>query len=133
MSVEDKKHHLTPKAALLLSAITMTVIDGELNENEVAIMNRLDGFNLSEDWDSAISAWNEFAIDECIPIVAQSLDAKQQRVAMANLIDIAMADGSLDETENILLRAYSQAFDVSDADIENMVDVITIKNDKSRF
>ncbi|MFT5572521.1 MAG: putative tellurite resistance protein B-like protein [Cryomorphaceae bacterium] len=133
MSVEDQKHHLTAKAALLLSTITMTAIDGELNENEVAIMNRLDGFNLSEDWDSAISAWNDLAIDECITLVAQILDVKQQRVAMANMVDIALADGSLDETENFLLRAYAQAFDVSDADIENIVDVITIKNDKSRF
>jgi uncharacterized tellurite resistance protein B-like protein len=133
MSVEDQKHHLTAKAALLLATITMTAIDGELNENEVAIMNRLDGFNLSDDWDTAISAWNDLAIDECVTLVAQILDVKQQRVAMANMVDIALADGSLDETENLLLRAYAQAFDVNDADIENIVDVITIKNDKSRF
>lgn len=133
MSVEDRKHHLSPKAALLLATITMTAIDGELNENEVAIMNRLDGFNLSEDWDLAISVWNDLSIDECIPLIAHTLDVKQQRVAMANMVDIAMADGALDETENFLLRAYSQAFDVSEADIENIVDVITIKNDKSRF
>lgn len=133
MSVEDHKHHLSPKAALLLATITITAIDGELNENEVAIMNRLDGFNLSEDWDLAISVWNDLSIDECIPLIAQTLDAKQQRVAMANMVDIAMADGALDETENFLLRAYSQAFDVSEADIENIVDVITIKNDQTRF
>lgn len=133
MSVEDNKHNLSPKAALLLATITMTAIDGELNENEVAIMNRLDGFNISDDWDSAIRVWNALSIDECIPLIAETLDAEQQRVVMANMVDIAMADGGLDETENFLLRAYSQAFDVSDADIENIVDVITIKNDKSRF
>lgn len=133
MSVEDRNHRLTPKAALLLATITITAIDGQLNENEVAIMNRLDGLTTSDDWDLAIAVWDELALEECIPLVASSLDVKQQRVAMANMIDIALADGFLDEAENVLLRAYSQAFDVSDEDIEKIVDVITIKNDKSRF
>ncbi len=125
--------HITPKAALLLATITVTAIDGDLDANEVAIINRLDGANTSDDWDTAIQVWNETSVDECIPIVAASLDAKQQRVVMANLVDIAMADGFLDESENVLLRAYAGAFDVSEADIEKIVDVITIKNDKSRF
>ena len=129
----DQSHNISPKAALLLATITMTAIDGELNENEVAIMNRLDGFNISEDWDSAIECWNDLAIDECVALVAKTLDAKQQRVVMANMIDIALADGFLAEDENTLLRAYAQEFDVSDADIESIMDVITIKNDKSRF
>ncbi len=125
--------HITPKAALLLATITVTAIDGDLDANEVAIINRLDGANTSDDWDTAIQVWNETSVDECIPIIAASLDAKQQRVVMANLVDIAMADGFLDESENVLLRAYAGAFDVSEADIEKIVDVITIKNDKSRF
>lgn len=124
---------LRPKAALLLATITMAAIDGNLNRNEVAIMNRLDGFTTTEDWDAAIAVWNELEVDECIRLIAGLLDAKQQRVAMANMVDIAMADGFLDEAENILLRAYAGAFDVSEDDIEKIVDVITIKNDKSRF
>jgi uncharacterized tellurite resistance protein B-like protein len=111
----------------------MTAIDGDLNENEVAIINRLDGFTTTEDWDAALEAWEKLGVDECIHAITHALDAKQQRVTMANMIDIAMADGFLDEAENILLRAYSRSFDVSEEDIERMVDVITIKNDKSRF
>ena len=95
---------LTPKSALLLAAITVTAIDGDLDEREVAIINRLDGFNTSDDWDTAIAVWNEMSVDQCIPLVASNLDPKQQRVVMANLVDIAMADGFLDEAENILLR-----------------------------
>lgn len=133
MSCSEGSPKLTPKAALLLAAITMTAIDGDLNENEVAIINRLDGFTTSEDWDAAIAVWDETEVNDCIHLISHALDAKQQRVAMANMIDIAMADGFLDEAENILLRAYSMAFDVSEEDIEKIVDVITIKNDKSRF
>lgn len=124
---------ITPKAALLLATITVTAIDGELDAHEVAIINRLDGFTTSEDWDSAIAIWNSTPLEDCIPLVAASLDDKQQRVAMANMFDIAMADGRLDEAENMLLRAYANAFDVSDDDIERIVDVITIKNDKTKF
>ena len=112
---------LTPKSALLLAAITVTAIDGDLDEREVAIINRLDGFNTSDDWDTAIAVWNEMSVDQCIPLVASNLDPKQQRVVMANLVDIAMADGFLDEAENILLRAYALAFDVSEEDIEKGV------------
>lgn len=124
---------LTPKAALLLSAISITMIDGEADPNEVAIINRLDGFNLSDDWDTAIQVWNEASIEDCISAIASSLDAKQQRVVMANLVDIALADGFLDKVENTLLRVYARAFSVSEEDIERIVDVLSIKNDKSRF
>lgn len=124
---------IPPQAALLLAAITVTAIDGELDPNEVAIINRLDGLSTSEDWNTAVAVWNDTDLEECIPLVATSLDPKQQRVAIANLVDIAMADGRLDEAENILLRAYARAFSVSDEDVEKIVDVITLKNDKTRF
>ena len=124
---------LTPKSALLLSTITMAAIDGDLNANEIAIINRLDGFSLSDEWDLAIMVWESNPIDECVSLIAQTLNQKQQRVAMANMVDIAMADGSFEEDENMLLRAYANAFEVSDSDIEKIVDVISIKNDKSIF
>lgn len=124
---------LSAKSALLLSTITITAIDGELDKNEIAIINRLDGTTTSDAWDKAIAVWDSTPLDECIPLVAQALNEKQQRVAIANMVDIALADGSLDEAENMLLRAYANAFSVSDTDIEKIVDVITIKNDKSLF
>ena len=124
---------LTPKAALLLSTITMAAIDGELDKNEIAIINRLDGFSLSGEWDLAIAVWDVTPVDECILLITKALNPKQQRVAMANMVDIAMADGSFTQDENVLLSAYAKAFDVLDKDVERIVDVITIKNDQSLF
>lgn len=124
---------LPPKSALLLSAITISAVDGELDPNEVAIINRMDGLTTSADWELAIGVWDETPLEQCIQLVAASLNEKQQRVAMANMVDIAMADGSLHESENVLLRAYSDAFQVEDKEIERIVDVITLKNDKSAF
>ena len=132
-SLPGQASGLTPKAALLLATITMTAIDGDLDENEVAIINRLDGSTTSDAWDAAIQVWNNRHVDECIPLIANILNPQQQRVALANMIDIAMADGYLDEAENVLLSAYATAFEVADEDIQKIVDVITIKNNRSIF
>ena len=124
---------ITPKSALLLAAITVTAIDGDLDVNEVAIINRLDGFSTSNDWEIAAAVWNETPLEDCIALVANALSPRQQRITMANLVDIAMADGSLHEAENTLLRAYSAAFSVSDEEVEKIVDVITLKSETSSF
>ena len=132
-SSNQKNSNFTPKAALVLASITMAAIDGDLNENEIAIINRICGSDTSRAWDAAIAVWDVKHVDECIELIADLLDAREQRVVLANIVDVAMADGHLDESENVLLRAYVAAFDVSDQDIERIVDVITIKNDKSGF
>ncbi len=124
---------LTPRAALLLAAITISAVDGDLSANEVAIINRLDGFTTTVDWDFAIGVWNDTPMEDCVDLVAKSLNERQQRICFANLVDIAMADGSLHESENFLLSAYTSAFSVSDAEVERIVDVITLKNDKAGF
>ncbi|GAA6138104.1 hypothetical protein NBRC116583_18510 [Arenicella sp. 4NH20-0111] len=124
---------LTPRAAVLLAAITVSAVDGELDSNEVAIINRLDGFTTSADWDFAIGVWNDTPMEDCVALVAKSLNERQQRICFANLVDIAMADGSLHESENVLLRAYTSAFSVTDGEVERIVDVITLKNDKTGF
>lgn len=61
------------------------------------------------------------------------MNSEQQLVAIANLIDIAMADGILAGDEQTLLEAYVEAFDVPTSEIETIVNVISIKNNKSSF
>ena len=124
---------LTAKAALLLSAITMTAIDGVIDDDEIAIINRLDGSGTNNSWDLAIKIWDMKSVDECISLITESLDQKQQLVAMANMIDIAMADGFLVSAEKKLLEAYAASFSVTDSDIEKIIHVISIKNDRSLF
>lgn len=129
----DNDISLTPQAGLLLAAISMTAIDGDIDDDEIAIIRRLDGSDRTDDWDSAIKVWKIKSIDECILIVANSMNTQQQLVAMANLIDIAMADGILDGDEKALLEAYVGAFNVNESEIESIVNVISIKNNKSIF
>lgn len=127
------KIELTSQGGLLLAAISVMAIDGDVDDNELAIIRRLDGSEATSDWDSAVKAWKTKSVEECIELASSSMNAEQQLVAIANLIDIAMADGSLGDGERAVLEAYSEKFDVSESSIEAIVDVISIKNDRSVF
>ncbi|NND00839.1 MAG: TerB family tellurite resistance protein [Gammaproteobacteria bacterium] len=124
---------LTPKAALLLSAITMTAIDGKIDDDEIAIISRLDDSGNTDAWDIAISTWKLNSVDQCIALVAVALDEKQQLVALANMVDIALANGSWASAEKDLLAAYCSAFNLQSSDVDRVMEVIAIKNDKSLF
>lgn len=124
---------LSPQSAMLLAAITMTAIDGDIDDDEIAIIRRLDGNRQTDAWEAAVKAWKMKSIDECISLAAESMNSEQQLVTIANLIDIAMADGVLAGDEQRLLEAYVDAFDVSESEIEKIVHVVAIKNNKSCF
>ena len=124
---------LTPQGGLLLAAISMTAIDGDVDDNELAIIRRLDGSGNTENWEAAVKAWKTNNIEQCVQLAAKSMSAEQQLIAMANLIDIAMADGMLGNDEKALLEAYVDAFNVKEEDISKIVDVISVKNNKSAF
>lgn len=124
---------LSPQGGLLLAAITMVAIDGDVDDDELAIIRRLDGSGQTADWEDAVKAWKIKSIDECVELAASSLNQKQRLIAIANLIDIAMADGVLAGAEEKLLETYVATFGVPTDEIEKIVDVISTKNDKQPF
>lgn len=124
---------LTPQAALLLSAITMVAIDGDVDDNELAIIRRLDGSENTNDWEIALRAWKSKSIEECINFASGALNSKQRLATITNLIDIAMADGVLVGEEKKLLESYVGMFAISEQEVSKIVDVISVKNDKSIF
>ncbi len=129
----NKEIALTPQAGLLLSAITMVAIDGDVDDDELAIIRRLDGSGNTDAWDSALKAYKLKSMEECISLASSSMNNEQRLAAIANLIDIAMADGVLVGAEQKLLEAYVEAFEVSEAEIETIVNVVSIKNNRSIF
>ncbi len=124
---------LNPQAGLLLSAITMVAIDGDVDDDELAIIRRLDGSRSTDAWEAALKTWKRKTTSECIILASESMNDKQRMVAIANLIDIAMADGFLAGAEKDLLEAYVKAFDLQDSDVRGIVDVISVKNNKVVF
>lgn len=124
---------LSPQAGLLLAAISMVAIDGDVDEDELAVIRRLDGSDSTEAWESALKAYKQKSVKECVELATASMNSDQRLTAVANLIDIAMADGGLAGAEKSLLEAYVTAFGVSESAVEGIVEVIAIKNNKALF
>ena len=87
---------LTPRAAMLLACISMVSADGDIGDDEIAVIRRIDGSASNSDWQKALEAWKRVSgPNECVNLTAPHLNADQRRFTGANLIDIAMADGLL--------------------------------------
>lgn len=129
----NKTEPLSPQAGLLLSAITMVASDGSIDDDEISIIQRLDGSEHTANWDSAVKAFERNSIEDCISLACNAMNTQQRITAIANLIDIAMADGVLHGKEKQLLEIYVAAFEVDTSIVEKIVDVVSIKNNKSIF
>ncbi len=125
---------LTPRSAMLLACISMVAADGAIDDDEISVIQRIDGRADTQDWDKAIKAWR--AADgpvNCIELVTPHLNKDQKKFTMANLVDIAMADGVLAGSEKDLLEGYFRSFGLDEDFIISLVDVVSIKNDISPF
>ena len=125
--------NLQPRAGLLLAALTMVAIDGDIDDDEVAIIKRIDGGSVTPAWEQAVQAWKLKSPQDCVQLAAGAMNAEQRLCAMANLIDIAMADGVLADAESTLLQAYVQAFQIPEDDVAKIVEIIALKNNKDVF
>lgn len=123
---------LSPKSALALAAMTLIGADGVVEEDELAGLRRI----VRGDDDAlqkAFEAYKAKNIEDCIRLVVGALDEKQRIAALANLLDIAMADGVLADAEEQLLGVYLDLFGISEDAAKRIIDVIAIKNDFSVF
>lgn len=124
---------LTPQAGLLLAAITMVAADGDVDDDEIAVIRRLDGTSSTTAWEAALKTYKMKSQSECISLATSAMSQVQRHVTMANLVDIAMADGELAGAEKQLLQAYVSAFGISEGEVGKIVDVIAVKNNKEAF
>jgi uncharacterized tellurite resistance protein B-like protein len=125
---------LTPRAAMLLACISMIAADGNIDDDEVAVVQRLDGPHITPDWNLALNAWKRIGNPgQCAELCAGALNKEQRKCVMANLVDIGMADGELAGAEKSLLEAYMSLFNLDHGFVERLVEIISIKNDRSTF
>lgn len=127
-----KPAELTPKSALVLSAITVIAADGVIEEselNDLAKIVRGDRKSI----DTAMQVLKENKFPGVIDMVAQKLDEKQKIATLAILCDLAMSDGVLAGEEKTILQMYMDKFGVSEATMNPIIDAIRIKNDFSIF
>ncbi len=123
---------LTPKSALVLSAITVIAADGAIDEaelNDLAKIVRGDRKSV----DTAMQVMKENPFPGVIDLVVKALDEKQKLATLAILCDIAMSDGVLAGEEKKILQMYMDKFGVSEAKISPIIEAISIKNNFSIF
>ena len=127
-----KSATLTPKSALVLSAITVIAADGVIDEaeiNDLAKIVRGDKKSIQTAMD--VLKANKFP--GVIDMVAATLDEKQKLATLAILCDLAMADGVLAGEEKAVLQMYMDKFGVPEASLKPIIEAIAIKNDFSIF
>lgn len=128
-----KEAKLTPKSAFALAILSVIAADGQVDEEEFLYLRRL--FKGDQNaLEQAVKVLRGGAsVRDCVPMVTAALDDKQKQVVMANLVDLAMADGHLAGTEKEMLNLYLEAFKMSEADIRPIVDVMATKNNFGAF
>lgn len=125
---------LSPRAAMLLACISMVAADGVIDDEEMDIIQRIDGKQVTPDWNQAVQAWKRLrGPRDCVDLVVPRLDEVQKMFTMANLVDIAMADGVLAGSEQALLEEYVGAFGLDEEFVMKVVEVIGVKNDRGPF
>lgn len=123
---------LSAISGMLLAALTVVGVDGNIDDNEFTAISLLNCGPV-QNWDAAINAWKERTLEECISLVVASLNPEQRLVTMANLIDLAMTDGTLASSEKWILEAYVKAFDIDVSKVKEFVNFVSIKNNREIF
>ncbi len=132
--LKNKDIPLSPKSALALAALTVISCDGDIDQEEIISLKRMlrgdePSFDKALEW----IKHNNFSIPESVTAVTNILNDRQKLTTIVNLLDIAMADGVLARDEEELIMEYTKAFELDENTIENIVEVIALKNDLSIF
>ena len=123
---------LTPKSALVVSAITVIAADGAIDEaelNDLAKIVRGDKKSI----DTAMQVMKENPFPGVIDLVVKALDDKQKLATLAILCDLAMSDGILAGEEKKILQMYMDKFGIPEVTLAPIIDAISIKNNFSIF
>jgi uncharacterized tellurite resistance protein B-like protein len=119
---------LSSKSAILLACVTMVAADGDVDDDELAVIRRIDGTGSTAAWEAAVKVWKQHSATECTDFACKFVEPGHIEALIANLTDIAMADGQLAGAEKRLLEDYTTKLRVSESVISSIVDVIGLKN-----
>jgi uncharacterized tellurite resistance protein B-like protein len=130
--LSGKSATLTPKSALVVSAITVVAADGVIDEaeiNDLAKIVRGDRKTV----DTAMQVMKANSFPGVIDLIASTLDEKQKIATLTILCDLAMSDGVLAGEEKKILQMYMDKFGISESKLAPMIETIALKNDFSIF
>jgi len=128
---------IAPRAALLLACITMAAIDGQINDEEINILQRLDD-EIGDEWDQAMEIFDQLnnqkiSFKEVANLVCNSLNEQQKASAMVNMVEISVTNGGLVDNKERLLNIYADVFDLDEMFVKKVVDIMLIRNKQDIF
>jgi uncharacterized tellurite resistance protein B-like protein len=126
---------LTPAIALATSMIYMMASDGEIDDEEMNYLAvKLYAIGDAEELIELSRKYSKKQDLEAFQKEAnEKLTEDQKFTILANLIDILLADGDADEEEQNLFFSFSEAFGISQDDVQPYIDIISVKNDLASF
>lgn len=132
--VIDRAEHLrlTPKEALALAAIAVMSVDGSVEDAELKVTNRI----IQGDHEAFLTAYaihDELGTLDSVRLSCEILNSDQILFAVANFLDLVMADGVLSGSEEKLIHFILELSGLPDETLENIRTVLTIKNNFSVF
>jgi uncharacterized tellurite resistance protein B-like protein len=123
---------LNPRNALVVSLVYCMSSDGEMDSEEVAHLVSVLGPNATrQGLDACVKYARATPVEQFLGEVAPRLSAPQKLCVLLNMIDSVMADGEAEAQEQALFGKFSQAFGVSEAELEPHFRTLVAKNDRA--
>jgi uncharacterized tellurite resistance protein B-like protein len=128
----SRKISVSPKTALYIAALSVIAADGSIVNAETGDMGKIVRGD-KENFDIACKILANSSYEDCVNLVACALTEQQQVALIAILLDLAMADGILANTEERLISSYVVKFGIPFSVFKDLCHYISLKNNISLF
>ena len=131
----SSKVELTPAIALATSMIYMMASDGEIADEELNYLAvKLHAIGDAEELIELSRKYSKRQDLKAFQKEANGILTRDQKFTiLANLIDILLADGEADESEQELFFSFVEAFGITEDEIQPYIDILSVKNDLASF
>lgn len=124
--------------AFLAIALATSAADGNISESEakgifayLLQMRMFDGYSerqMSDMFKKLITVLKNEGVGGLVMVAKNSLPAEYRETAFVCAVDIALADGTIEDGEKRMLEELQQVLDVSDELGRKILDIMLIKN-----
>ena len=123
---------LSPPLVLTACLLYIMASDGKIQEQESSQLQQVIGGNdglLAH----ALAYVKAFPVEKFLEDAPSVLSQQDKLCIMANVYDSMLADGNADKREHEIFNKFREAFDLQKSDLNLIVEVVTLKNNKGIF
>jgi len=123
---------LSPPLVLTACLLYIMASDGKIQEQESSQLQQVIGGNdglLAH----ALAYVKAFPVEKFLEDAPSVLSQQDKLCIMANVYDSMLADGTADKREHEIFNKFREAFDLQKSDVNLIVEVVTLKNNKAIF